>query len=1104
MGDNEFETIPTDSEFETVGGEFETIPVSQKPSLYKQATDMPSAFNIWAQPIADAIIRMEDEKLPGKIVTGIEAIPAVAMSPITAVLEELPPETQKIVGNLSNYIGLAANIIIDAQKQKVPSYGGEPFLQEHGADPQKNMLAESIVREWKAGNNSLGETIKEVAKRNGIKPDTIIGSLTRLGALATDLTTSFASLAPALGAIPKVKLPDIGKSQYNKLLGEAQQKAGVEKVQTPTIIDELTPKTSKGTIGKQPLEPDMIQEAPKTETIKPEPIKTEQVKIEPKQVIEETLNKPVETKVEKPGTSEFESLDPSIQDIVKKQATSISEQVKEFNKTPESLYPEVISQLKVRQPELFKATNAKDLAIEVNKINEKSGLKIKPEDVIDIFNELDKQSKANIDFGLSIDWQYPKFEKAAYYDPLVDRSLPRWVRERYAKEQGIPVKDIDKMLLTSDSLKNIDIKDISSRADSTKFRDINAAEILSSGETLLNKMGESGVKLANALKTHRREFDKLHSQYLNEVTKTGVTKLNKKELASLYDVMDGKTKLGINPKVTEAAHLLRDIYNKLHDEFKKTETTYGDTEAAKNLKYRKDYIQHEVDWEGIKADKSKFLAAVESLKSKEPGRIGQVGGEKIVNSLLEKQTDYYSETIKTIMKTDNINYLSAMDKLDGILEGIKTNSAKHMTEARRYDMPYKKTLEAINKYFYEATKVITDRKHLDLKSDGIYEANGRLNALIKNVGEGKNPQIARDIIDLYTGKSQLQFAMDNPKTARLLSNSLMWNSMTKMAFAALNNISQPSNVHAITGYKASAKAMLQQIKSIFKEDPELKNSGVLVKQIVEDYIQNRTLDKYYNITGMTASERMVRTFAYYAGREHAVSMFNDAKIDMAKGKTVKDSLALREMQKMDLLDAVLKQDKLTVDQIRDAGYDMSTRTMFKGDVLDVPPAAIKPLGRLIFALRRYSLAQGKFITQNIISEMKAGNYAPLLRLAASGYVTGEVVNDIRNLIKYGNLDARGKNVLLRAIENYGQSVGGIMAWDAVESMAYGKEGILGNMTGSVLSTIAEGGEALYKSGKKVVEGKDEPLRDISKFATKQVPIAGQIMAPRVFPPKRSK
>src|SRR3989304_1340366 len=151
----------------------------------------------------------------------------------------------------------------------------------------------------------------------------------------------------------------------------------------------------------------------------------------------------------------------------------------------------------------------------------------------------------------------------------------------------------------------------------------------------------------------------------------------------------------------------------------------------------------------------------------------------------------------------------------------------------------------------------------------------------------------------------------------------------------------------------------------------------------------------------------------------------------------------------------LKQDKLSLEQIEEGGYKLSKNTMFMGNVLDTSPAFQTTTGRLLLQFKRYSFAQGKFIKEGIWNETKRGNFKPLLRAAIYGQVAGEVVNDIRALIK-GQAREEQLMSVRRWLDNYSQAVMGILLWDAIDSSIRGKDSIIKNIVGGGVGDVAEG------------------------------------------------
>ena len=515
------------------------------------------------------------------------------------------------------------------------------------------------------------------------------------------------------------------------------------------------------------------------------------------------------------------------------------------------------------------------------------------------------------------------------------------------------------------------LHDLSGKTDIFKFKDALKAEFFHAAEYLLNNMGQVGRETLGMLKNNRNMKAQLDAKYLDlGMKEAGVTKLKGKELNNFIDVLEGKAK-PLNDNIAKSVKETRRLLDENRKQYIDTEKQYGDKDVAKKIEkqYLKDYFPHYTDVKAIEAGR---IQVEKLIKSKDPGRIGNKVSKEIVDNIINKQNNYYSSAIRSIMEKDGVDFVTARGKLEGLLDGIKRNSAKHMTESRKYNLPYKRTIESLKKYITESNQVIADRMTFDLRDGENYKPNGRLDEMLGAIADESrggsfiNGEIARDLIDAYTGKKNLEFMAKSPQSAKVLRGLIVWNSVTKMLLSPLNNFSQQTNIHIAGKFGASYRGMVKYVKE-WGANENVRASGALVKQIVEDYVQNKVLDKFYTINGMTASERMIRTVGTYVGYDHVLTNFEQAKIDMAAGK-IKDgfgkkgSEAMRNLERVNLWDEgqILKQEQLTPEQIQSGAFEFTANTAFMGDAIGVTPITLSPLGKLVFPLANQPLLFGFF------------------------------------------------------------------------------------------------------------------------------------------------
>lgn len=225
-------------------------------------------------------------------------------------------------------------------------------------------------------------------------------------------------------------------------------------------------------------------------------------------------------------------------------------------------------------------------------------------------------------------------------------------------------------------------------------------------------------------------------------------------------------------------------------------------------------------------------------------------------------------------------------------------------------------------------------------------------------------------------------------------------------------------------------------------------------------------DDFFRLTGFNAAERWARTVAAHTGMRHAQKTVDQLKkaykmraaaeagtegglktgriSSEAKGVKYWDSAIEYYKGALDELGLdpanVIKQKKLTDDQLRMSGQLMSEMTHFRTRPGDMPAFAAHPIGKVMFQFKSFVYQQTRMLFKlNTIENLRKGGKPAqqamrnLLVLATIYPMAGEVAADIRSLLTGSE---RPTDALDRYVENLAASAAAGVMLDIVNSSKY--------------------------------------------------------------------
>jgi len=402
---------------------------------------------------------------------------------------------------------------------------------------------------------------------------------------------------------------------------------------------------------------------------------------------------------------------------------------------------------------------------------------------------------------------------------------------------------------------------------------------------------------------------------------------------------------------------------------------------------------------------------------------------------------------------------------------------------------------ALNRYFRGVAGTISEAKNFGLEWEFP-------RALVKDMPRGFTSDYIRKSMKRLTGRAE------NPQLGPIgskVSGGLRHaQALSSLGLAQISQIGQIANTAAYGGWSRSLKALGSLVTKAGRENTFVRAmaSGALEPDVaLELGGTSRGAKAKSFMWGVGKADRAMRVHAFKVGEFLA----EEAKA----GKT--DAIKV-------VKDMGLDPEKASTAEI---ARQLSDKTQFRAGVGEKPLWASSDLGKMVFQFQHFAYRQGiligeatKDLGKYIATAGKAGDYKPIARLTATGVIAGEVVNDLKELIRgkkltpeekdtewddndwKQNLKAAMRNRRIpldspgwRAFQNF-NAIGGLgILQSYLENLATERD--VTALAGPVARNLTEGGDAALQA----VQGRG--TKPLTKWGIGQIPVFGRDIAREV-------
>lgn len=467
------------------------------------------------------------------------------------------------------------------------------------------------------------------------------------------------------------------------------------------------------------------------------------------------------------------------------------------------------------------------------------------------------------------------------------------------------------------------------------------------------------------------------------------------------------------------------------------------------------------------------------------------------NKKTEKFYDYL------IKKKQATNIEDAELKLRKYLTRAKSPRFGSLEHSRSLDIPFYDTEphSVLARYYSGAAKRLSEVENFG-RNDEI------VNSLFSKISE----KATKEDLEYIQKGFRYMTGAENPESNKFLSDAGRFvrniNAAAKLGKFVLTNIAQPFVTTApVVGVRRTVGSMVNAIKNsdpsfLNKFQSILQDSSKIMYGVSDNTIDAKLAETVLKVQGGNASENFNRLVTAVASKDYAKEL--GIKLVNAPSGSKLDKQIRRALIKMDLRPEKIIKNKGIIDEedLVRAGQNLIRDTQFMNRVLDTPLWAQTSVGRVVNQFHIFSERMWAFMRDEILSEVKEGNYAPLVRFATLAppitmglrSVKENVSNTISKLIG-GNekpTSAETKTILERYIDAAAMSGSLSILYDMWQNVKFDKDSGLYDFiaSGGTIHDLIGGGQTAIETVLDDNTAQLVNLRPLTRTAVSLTPFIG--------------
>ena len=280
---------------------------------------------------------------------------------------------------------------------------------------------------------------------------------------------------------------------------------------------------------------------------------------------------------------------------------------------------------------------------------------------------------------------------------------------------------------------------------------------------------------------------------------------------------------------------------------------------------------------------------------------------------------------------------------------------------------------------------------------------------------------------------------------------------------ALGAIAQPSQILSgivRTGYRGAFGNLMKTLSN----DPDALDfalrSGATLRGVVreaEASLTGKAGEDFLEKVGFTQMDLKSRVFGALQGASFAEQQASKLSTLSRLPRSVATQRAMEKIETrlatlgLDSAAIVQRGGTLTQDELLKAGQSVATDVNFWGDQLSLPEFYRSPWGRYVTMFKSFGLQQTKLVKDHVVkpgvewfmTDGRKGDITPAIRFAMLTPAGGEVIADLKRLVRGRDVTRKDRDWITRILENISNGAGFGLAYDAFEATKYGLGGTLG-------------------------------------------------------------
>lgn len=411
----------------------------------------------------------------------------------------------------------------------------------------------------------------------------------------------------------------------------------------------------------------------------------------------------------------------------------------------------------------------------------------------------------------------------------------------------------------------------------------------------------------------------------------------------------------------------------------------------------------------------------EVSKLRESGTFDDAVLADIINKRIEKKkfSPEITEAVNHLIDTGQAtNAVDAVSKLRKFSYNDAFSPFGNLEQPRLLDLPIKywerDARKVLTRYTQGWGKRLAEVEQFGSKGELAIELRSKIAEL-----DPKEADIAWQMIEAWTGSiNRDPTKIWSKGTMNAWEKAVQFEVLTKIGLgtAVIPNITQTFiSTLPQAGVFRTTKGAFNLL--IPKERKAVRASGAIVDTSMRMFAGFEREGALGALTErvLNAGFTPVNKMNNYIAASTAKVFITDLK-KLSEKPGVRQKWAKRKLQEYGL------DKKLTDKDISEFMFRFANDSQLLKDVRRDPVLASDPRFKPFFLFKKFGLKQAQLIKDQVILEVKQGNVAPLLRLAAGGYLGGEFVVWARNRIKEGfsgeKLNRDDESMLERIAENY--------------------------------------------------------------------------------------